>query len=673
MTASHLTRHRERTLGLRARAPAGRASAVARASRRPTCSRASGDAMQPWAARREMRSKMLWDAFELPSLPPAPVRVGDRWQSTDPFAFEMHVPAADTLGGERCLRADGSASAVGADPAPGSRFERGPSRASGTARPRISCGASSSRARIPDVNYYKVHETARSRTAGTASRRIDGRVAAQCRSSDRGHCCHLRSATAARSHRVLGTPGLDSIYAGGDTASARILLGITYRAGAATPSMRRAGIAARQPECARAHARGALLARASDSAAARPLLERAAADSDYFVRDAAARALHPDSATRMARGELAAHFQTRCASGSRARGHRRRAGTSFRGMASAAFRGWPYGMYVPDDYRGDEPFPLIVYLAGNSGPAIEGVQLGAAAFERTGYLVVYPNAWGGWWRTNDRNHGRFAARRSDAQVRRRSRARVHLGVEQRRHGHARLRLALAAALHRGSRGDGRGAVRLHRAGRRSALRLQRHAHADALSARQARPGDQRERHHEHGRFAPRAARRCRDEALPASASTRSSPAQETTARQSTSSSITRARVIPKKLDFNAATTVHARQLLGRDSREGKRAAGGYAAMSDASIANAAARAARHARARGGSRVDRRPQHDQARDTARAPAAAAAPPGSVRARRTGQGRAQWEDRFEGAASEQTVPCMRARSPSRATHISRTPPS
>ena len=29
----------------------------------------NGDATQPWAARREMRSKILWDAFELPSLP----------------------------------------------------------------------------------------------------------------------------------------------------------------------------------------------------------------------------------------------------------------------------------------------------------------------------------------------------------------------------------------------------------------------------------------------------------------------------------------------------------------------------------------------------------------------------------------------------------------------------
>ena len=72
----------------------------------------SGDALKPWAARREMRSKILWDAFELPSLPSKPVRVGDHWQSTDPFAFDMHVAGSDTLGGESCLRAEGSASAA---------------------------------------------------------------------------------------------------------------------------------------------------------------------------------------------------------------------------------------------------------------------------------------------------------------------------------------------------------------------------------------------------------------------------------------------------------------------------------------------------------------------------------------------------------------------------------
>jgi len=68
-------------------------------------------------------------------------------------------------------------------------------------------------------------------------------------------------------------------------------------------------------------------------------------------------------------------------------------------MSSESLRGWPYAAYIPDDYRGDEPFPLIIYLAGNSGPAIEGVQLASNAFERTGYIVIYPNSWGGWWRS----------------------------------------------------------------------------------------------------------------------------------------------------------------------------------------------------------------------------------------------------------------------------------
>jgi dienelactone hydrolase len=128
------------------------------------------------------------------------------------------------------------------------------------------------------------------------------------------------------------------------------------------------------------------------------MLERAAADPDYFVRDAAARQLHPDSLARDARMPVCALPDSM-----RHRFSQRRpslpAGTSFRGMASAAYVGWPYAVYVPDDYRGDEPFPLIVYLAGNSGPAVEGVQLASAAFERTGYLVVYPNSWGGWWRS----------------------------------------------------------------------------------------------------------------------------------------------------------------------------------------------------------------------------------------------------------------------------------
>lgn len=358
---------------------------------------ANGDATEPWAARREMRSKILWDAFELPSLPPGPVRIGDRWQSTDPFAFDMHVTGTDTIGGERCFRADGFASAAALIPrqvVDSSAFHL-----------RFSyCPATHLVRRIelegtyPDVNYYKVHERL---VIELQEVRHGESMAGWLRNAELRQgalsAVALGDSTAVAS--ALATPGLDSIYAGGDTASARMLLGIVYRAGAAPPSIATLSslLGSENPRVRTLAAR--LLARASDASAAHPLLERAAADSDWFVRNAAARALRPDSLPR-ATGAIACMLPDSM----RERLARARpsapAGTSFRGMASKTFRGWPYAMYVPDDYRGDESFPLIVYLAGNSGPAVEGVQLGATAFERTGYLVAYPNGSGGWWRTS---------------------------------------------------------------------------------------------------------------------------------------------------------------------------------------------------------------------------------------------------------------------------------
>ncbi|HEY2897837.1 MAG TPA: HEAT repeat domain-containing protein [Gemmatimonadaceae bacterium] len=356
---------------------------------------ASGDATLSWGARREMRSKILWDAFELPSLPTAPVRIGDRWQSTDPFAFEMQVTSADTLGGERCFRADGSASAAALIP-------RQVVDSSAIHLRFWYCPTTHLVRRVelegtyPDVNYYKVHEA----LVLELEERKHGESMAEWIRNPELRQAALSAVALGDSGAVasvLGTPGLDTIYAGADTASARMLLGIAYRGGAASPSISTLSSLLGSENARVRTLATRLLARIADAAATRPLLERAATDSDYFVRSAAAHVLRPDSVSRAA-GAIACALPDSL----RERLARPRPsappGTSFRGMASEAFRGWPYGMYVPDDYRGDEPFPLIVYLAGNSGPAIEGVQLGAAAFERTGYLVVYPNASGGWWR-----------------------------------------------------------------------------------------------------------------------------------------------------------------------------------------------------------------------------------------------------------------------------------
>jgi pimeloyl-ACP methyl ester carboxylesterase len=54
-------------------------------------------------------------------------------------------------------------------------------------------------------------------------------------------------------------------------------------------------------------------------------------------------------------------------------------------------------IHVPLDYRGDQPFPLIVYLSGGGGLAFDGALTAGEAVNHAGYLVVYPNAGGDMW------------------------------------------------------------------------------------------------------------------------------------------------------------------------------------------------------------------------------------------------------------------------------------
>jgi len=69
------------------------------------------------------------------------------------------------------------------------------------------------------------------------------------------------------------------------------------------------------------------------------------------------------------------------------------------GMSSPRYRGWPYAIRVPDDYRGDTPRPLLIYLGGNTGSAIEALQSAYDGVAVTNWLVVYPQAAAdSWWR-----------------------------------------------------------------------------------------------------------------------------------------------------------------------------------------------------------------------------------------------------------------------------------
>jgi hypothetical protein len=65
--------------------------------------------------------------------------------------------------------------------------------------------------------------------------------------------------------------------------------------------------------------------------------------------------------------------------------------------ASTEDRAIPYLLRVPLTYREDRPAPLLVYLSGGAGFAIDGANSAENIVSETDYLVLYPQAAGYWW------------------------------------------------------------------------------------------------------------------------------------------------------------------------------------------------------------------------------------------------------------------------------------
>ncbi len=57
-----------------------------------------------------------------------------------------------------------------------------------------------------------------------------------------------------------------------------------------------------------------------------------------------------------------------------------------------------YLLRVPLSYRPDRPVPLLVYLSGGAGQAIDGVNTADDVVSQTDYLVLYPHAGDYWWK-----------------------------------------------------------------------------------------------------------------------------------------------------------------------------------------------------------------------------------------------------------------------------------
>jgi dienelactone hydrolase len=76
-------------------------------------------------------------------------------------------------------------------------------------------------------------------------------------------------------------------------------------------------------------------------------------------------------------------------------------GTTLRGMRTPAFAGRPYLLHVPESYRGDRAYPLLVALAGGPGRAVPLAQGLRAVLGELEAVVLMPDALGEmWWTEN---------------------------------------------------------------------------------------------------------------------------------------------------------------------------------------------------------------------------------------------------------------------------------
>ncbi|HJR62491.1 MAG TPA: dienelactone hydrolase family protein [Gemmatimonadaceae bacterium] len=358
---------------------------------------ARGSARLPWSAVREAQSRLLWDVHEIQPLPAGAVRVGSRWSAENAFGYTMRAVAWEQVDDERCLRAEGAGLADLLFPGTGHLTD--------SLRLRYwFCPASGLMRRLefegthPNAGFQKVVERIRlelvERRRGEHPRAwLDDAYARQA----------VLTALQLADSIPVSTEDLYELLAVADAATRTRILGLAYRRRLPPPPVAVLDTLSGS-ESARVRALAVRVLESVPVARARSLIERAHADSDYFVRDAAAAWMRrqassgevprtvTDSAGRCAVPRewpaLAARSRTLAA---------QPVGTQVRGMGGQEWGGWPYVIQVPEEYRGDQPVPLLVYLAGNSGAALEGLQIANDAFEDTGYLVLYPNAGAFWW------------------------------------------------------------------------------------------------------------------------------------------------------------------------------------------------------------------------------------------------------------------------------------
>jgi dienelactone hydrolase len=366
-----------------------------------------GELLLGWSAVREYPSILLLGLREVEPVPTQPLRPGDAWTSNGWISLPHRVSGWDRLHDENCLRIEGR----GAEGRLQLRYWFCPSTGTlGRLEFEGSYGLFGL-VRVQEKWSWELVERRRQEEVENWLLEPDLRQGA------------LAALLASESLSV-GTNELYALLESKTEAVARQVLALAYRHHLPPPEQLGALLDADDPRL-RTLAIRLLESVATESA--QPLIERALADPDYFVRQAGLdwlrSRLPAEEAVKVKTASDAPTFfasldplslglgsvqlsATSCTEESnwseRVLRERRfppqPPGATLRTMETPDFAGRPYVVYVPEDYRGDQPFPLVVYLSGSGGRAAEGVLTATRTLPQLGYLVVVPDAQNHlWW------------------------------------------------------------------------------------------------------------------------------------------------------------------------------------------------------------------------------------------------------------------------------------
>lgn len=306
-------------------------------------------------ALREWTSQVLFDVRELMPLPASGIAIGSTWREPSLLGITAKYAGEELLHGEDCLRIAGDGGG-------------------NTVELRMwFCPSSGLMEKVELGAKYPLGE-------GTGEEKISFELTRRTRGESTGDW--LRDADTRQAvlqlamldddlpiDRSLLLPLLDS----NDEHESRRVLALWYRRKFAAPSKEALSHLILSPD-ARVRTLTTLLATADE-----PVHDRAAKDSDYFVRHAASPEAKPACATKP-------------------RPHLQMApGDYWVAIQRGADTGWPFIVHIPDDYDAQRTSPMILYLSGGSGRATDAMYGARDTEEATGYVLVYPQARGPWW------------------------------------------------------------------------------------------------------------------------------------------------------------------------------------------------------------------------------------------------------------------------------------